>query len=67
MHLTVTSTLQRLFSLPPHLAMLFQPSGGGTPASRVPASLQLDFLETRPLIFRSEAAKEDRQPVSLPA
>lgn len=61
MHLTVTSTLQRLFSRQPNLALLFQPSGypAETPAARVPEALQIDFMDTRPVIFRGEGFDED--------
>ena len=67
MHLTVTSTLQRIFSLNPNLALLFQPSGYPTPAQRVPDALKLDFMDTRPVIFRSEAFDEDLLPAPLSA
>ena len=67
MHLTVTSTLQRLFSLQPNLAMLFQPSGYPTPASRVPEALKIDFMDTRPVIFRSESFDQDLVPAQLTA
>ena len=67
MHLTVTSTLQRLFARQPQFAQLFQPSGYPTPAPRRPESVQMDFMDTRPVIFRSEAPDEDLLSVSLTA
>jgi hypothetical protein len=67
MNLPVTSTLQRLFSRQPGLAMLFQPSGYPMPSPQVPEVLHADFMDTRPVIFRSEGFEEDLQPTHATA
>lgn len=61
---SVASTLQRLFSRPPNLALLFRPSvyPEPNPAPCPPVVPHADFMDTRPVIFRSEAFDEELLP-----
>jgi hypothetical protein len=61
---SVTSTLQRLFSRQPNLSLLFRPSGYPEPdaATRLPAVPHADFMDTRPVIFRSEGFDDELLP-----
>lgn len=60
---SVTTTLQRLFSRPPSLSLLFRPSA--YPDAPEPSEADLphaDFMDTRPVIFRSEGFDEELLP-----
>lgn len=63
MNLVVPASLQRLLSRHPSVQLLFHPSGYPPVVRRVPPPvLQADFMDTRPVVFRSEAFPEDLQP-----
>jgi len=67
---SVTFTLQRLFSRPSSLALRFRPSAypdpEPAPAAPVvpvgPVVPHVDFMDTRPVIFRSEGFDEELLP-----
>lgn len=60
MNLVVPASLQRLLSRHPNVQLLFHPSGYPPVVRRVPPPvLQADFMDTRPVVFRSEAFAED--------
>ena len=65
---SVTSTLQRLFSRQPYLTLRFWPSAypepehEPAPPPSAPVVPPSDFMDTRPVIFRSEAFDEELLP-----
>ena len=69
---SVTSTLQRLFSRQPYLTLRFWPSAYPEPeqeqehepesAPSTPVVPHADFMDTRPVIFRSEGFDEELLP-----
>jgi hypothetical protein len=67
MNLPVTSTLQRLFARQPGLAMLFYPSGYPSAPDPEPELMHADFMDTRPVIFRSEGFDDELLPTHATA
>jgi len=61
---SVTSTLQRLFWRPSSLTVRFRSSTypDPDPAPVAPVVPHVDFMDTRPVIFRSEAFDEELLP-----